>query len=244
MDFCVPLDDTVDFRLDKSERNNQNNDGAVQPQRSSHSILSDLWSIAWSDLRLRTVDCLHRRSSEWFYSLVGNSRWRNPSIFTYVIRHSTLRFTHPTNLCLERTPSIGQNPGFASLFFSIVFLLIGYIIGGVFVELHQQFDIKIEYLRKEYVYSALYGSIFYTVLVTLVRESDRLVISCQGEKGLRLFRCLNWMSSATVYRQQLNRRRSWDVTSELASSSVRTCVFWLVFPLHYSWLSFGAINID
>lgn len=108
-----------------------------------------------------------------------------------MIRHSTLRFTHPANLCLERTPSIGQNPGFASLFFSIVFLLIGYIIGGVFVELHQQFDIKIEYLRKEYVYSALYGSIFYTVLVTLVRESGRLVISCERGKDLRLFRCPN-----------------------------------------------------
>jgi hypothetical protein len=101
-----------------------------------------------------------------------------------VIRHSTLRFTRPGNVRLERSSSTGQNRGFDSLFFSIVFLLVGYVIGGLFVELHQQFDIKTEYLRKEYVYSALYGSIFYTVLVTLVSESDRRVLCCESEDDL------------------------------------------------------------
>jgi hypothetical protein len=72
---------------------------------------------------------------------------------------------------LERLFLLGFRHGFASLFFSIIVLLTGYISGGIFIELERNFHIDDSYLGKEYLYSMLYGGILYTALVTLVSET-------------------------------------------------------------------------
>ncbi len=69
---------------------------------------------------------------------------------------------------LELLSSLGRKYGFVLLFISSIFLIFGYIIGGIFIEINQRFNINIIYLRKEYIYSIVYGALFYTALVTLV----------------------------------------------------------------------------
>ena len=65
---------------------------------------------------------------------------------------------------------MGRKRGLYFLFISIFFLLIGYIIGGILLEINQRFDHNIPYIRTEYIYSIVYGALFYTALVTLVRH--------------------------------------------------------------------------
>lgn len=74
-----------------------------------------------------------------------------------------------------RLATLGRVYGFYSLFLSITFLIFGYLIGGIIVDLDEQFNIRIDYLRKEYLYSILYGAIFYTTLVTLVKQKHNFV---------------------------------------------------------------------
>jgi hypothetical protein len=69
---------------------------------------------------------------------------------------------------LELLSSLGRKYGFALLFISIIFLIVGYIIGGILIQINQQSNINTIYIRKEYIYSIVYGALFYTALVTLV----------------------------------------------------------------------------
>lgn len=70
---------------------------------------------------------------------------------------------------LELLTSIGRKYGFAFLFISIAFLLIGYLLGGTLIQITQQRKTSVIYLEKEYIYSFVYGALLYTALVTLVR---------------------------------------------------------------------------
>jgi len=70
---------------------------------------------------------------------------------------------------LETISLLGRKYGFYFIFFSIFFLLIGYIIGGIFIEMNRKFDNNLFYIHTEYIYSIVYGALFYTALVTLVR---------------------------------------------------------------------------
>ncbi len=69
---------------------------------------------------------------------------------------------------LELLSSLGRKYGFALLFISIIFLIVGYIIGGILIQINQQSNINTIYIHKEYIYSIVYGALFYTALVTLV----------------------------------------------------------------------------
>lgn len=71
-------------------------------------------------------------------------------------------------MVLELLSSIGRKYGFAFLLVSIVFLLIGYLIGGALIQIIEQWNLKEIYLEKEYIYSIVYGALLYTALVTLV----------------------------------------------------------------------------
>ncbi|CAF1248062.1 unnamed protein product [Adineta steineri] len=66
--------------------------------------------------------------------------------------------------------SLGRKLGFGFLFFSVVFLILGYIIGGILTGINQQFTINFIYIPKEYIYAMVYGALFYTALVTLIPE--------------------------------------------------------------------------
>jgi hypothetical protein len=69
---------------------------------------------------------------------------------------------------LEILSSLGRKHSFVLLFISSIFLIIGYSIGGIFIQINQQYNINIIYIHKEYIYSIVYGALFYTALVTLV----------------------------------------------------------------------------
>ena len=66
---------------------------------------------------------------------------------------------------------VDRTDALSSSVFSVGFLLVGYIVGGIIIEFHQQFSVQSEYLEKEYIYSIVYGSIVYTALVTLVKKT-------------------------------------------------------------------------
>ncbi|CAF4294026.1 unnamed protein product [Rotaria sp. Silwood2] len=66
--------------------------------------------------------------------------------------------------------SMGRKRGLFFLIISIFFLLLGYLIGGILMEINQRFDNNIVYIRTEYIYSIVYGALFYTALVTLIPE--------------------------------------------------------------------------
>lgn len=65
---------------------------------------------------------------------------------------------------------MGKKRGLFFLVISIFFLLLGYIIGGTLMETNQRFGNKILLIRTEYIYAIVYGALFYTALVTLVRQ--------------------------------------------------------------------------
>jgi Na+-driven multidrug efflux pump len=66
---------------------------------------------------------------------------------------------------------MGRRRGLLLLLLSTAFLLLGYLLGGLLIELNQRNDNQLPYIRKEYIYSLVYGALFYTALVTLVRRS-------------------------------------------------------------------------
>jgi hypothetical protein len=71
---------------------------------------------------------------------------------------------------LETISSLGRKRGLFFPLISTVFLLLGYIIGGIFIEINRRFDTdNLVYIQTEYIYSIVYGALFYTALVTLVR---------------------------------------------------------------------------
>jgi hypothetical protein len=51
-----------------------------------------------------------------------------------------------------------------------LFLLIGYILGGIITEINRKFPHHFFSIRTEYIYSIVYGALFYTALVTLVSK--------------------------------------------------------------------------
>jgi len=70
---------------------------------------------------------------------------------------------------LETISSLGRKYGLYLLIISIFFLLIGYIIGGILIECNRKSGNSLFYIQPEYIYSIVYGALFYTALVTLVR---------------------------------------------------------------------------
>jgi hypothetical protein len=64
---------------------------------------------------------------------------------------------------LELISSFDRKRGFVFIFFSVIFLLLGYIIGASLIQFIQH-----GYTAKEYIYSVVYGALFYTALVTMV----------------------------------------------------------------------------
>lgn len=54
--------------------------------------------------------------------------------------------------------------------------MLGYIIGGILIEINQQSNWNVAYIRREYIYSIVYGALFYTALVTLVRRRNLLFL--------------------------------------------------------------------
>lgn len=71
---------------------------------------------------------------------------------------------------LETISSLGRKRGLYFIIISFIFLLLGYIIGGLLIELNRKFHNNLFFLRIEYIYSIVYGALFYTALVTLVRN--------------------------------------------------------------------------
>ena len=68
--------------------------------------------------------------------------------------------------------SLGRKSSWIFLFLSLVALLLGYILGGILAEINWRFAYHhFSYIRTEYIYSIIYGVLFYTALVTLVRNS-------------------------------------------------------------------------
>lgn len=72
---------------------------------------------------------------------------------------------------LETISTMGRRRGLLLLLISIVFLLLGYLLGGLLIEVNRRTDNQLPYIRKEYIYSFLYGALFYTALVTLVSRT-------------------------------------------------------------------------
>jgi len=66
--------------------------------------------------------------------------------------------------------ALGRKQGFGFLFISILFLILGYVIGGMLIQMNEQTITNTVYTRKEYIYSIVYGALFYTALVTLIPE--------------------------------------------------------------------------
>ncbi|CAF0895566.1 unnamed protein product [Adineta steineri] len=66
--------------------------------------------------------------------------------------------------------SMGRQRGLFLLLVSIFFLLFGYVIGGFLIEAGRQSKDSLWYIRTEYIYSIVYGALFYTALVTLIPE--------------------------------------------------------------------------
>lgn len=69
----------------------------------------------------------------------------------------------------ETISQLGRKFGLYFLVTSIFFLLLGYGLGGFLLELNRRTNDRYIYLRTEYIYSIVYGALFYTALVTLVR---------------------------------------------------------------------------
>ena len=76
-------------------------------------------------------------------------------------------------LLLEFMAFSDRKYGFSSLYFSVVFLLLGYMFGGIVIRLNEQLNSGIEYLSKEYIYSMVYGALLYTALVILVSDEGQ-----------------------------------------------------------------------
>ncbi|UJR22577.1 hypothetical protein I4U23_025624 [Adineta vaga] len=66
--------------------------------------------------------------------------------------------------------TVSRKHGLFLLLISIVFLLSGYLLGGLLIEINQRNDINLVFIQKEYIYSIVYGALFYTALVTLIPE--------------------------------------------------------------------------
>ena len=81
--------------------------------------------------------------------------------------------------------------GFSSLYFSTVFLLLGYMFGGIAIRINEQFNDGIAYLSKEYIYSMVYGALLYTALVILVSAKARQARAERSIESLLCFRYLN-----------------------------------------------------
>jgi hypothetical protein len=112
-------------------------------------------------------------------------------------------------LILDLLSSLGRKLGFAFLFFSVVFLILGYVIGGVLTGINEQFSVNSAYIPKEYIYSIVYGALFYTALVTLV--SVQLIIERIHDETL--FRYLNSMILVNIYKHlylRVNNRPKTD----------------------------------
>ncbi|CAF1496238.1 unnamed protein product [Adineta ricciae] len=65
---------------------------------------------------------------------------------------------------------MSRQRGVFLLLISIVFLLCGYLTGGFLIELNRRPGINLFFIEKEYIYSIVYGALFYTALVTLIPE--------------------------------------------------------------------------
>jgi len=65
---------------------------------------------------------------------------------------------------------LGRKRGLFFLLLSIIFLLLGYSLCGLFMKINRRQDDFLEFFRTEYVYSIVYGALFYTALVTLIPE--------------------------------------------------------------------------
>ena len=70
--------------------------------------------------------------------------------------------------CSETISQLGRKLGLYFLLVSIVFLLLGYGLGGSLLEVNRRTNDSFVYIRTEYIYSIVYGALFYTALVTLV----------------------------------------------------------------------------
>jgi len=75
---------------------------------------------------------------------------------------SVLIFSEGFRRHSQTISSLGRKNGLYFVIISIIFLLLGYIIGGILIS-HL-------YIRIEYIYSIVYGALFYTALVTLIPE--------------------------------------------------------------------------
>lgn len=74
-------------------------------------------------------------------------------------------------LDLETISSLGRKSSWIFLLLSFISLLLGYILGGILAEINWRFaSDHFPYIRTEYIYSIIYGVLFYTALVTLVRS--------------------------------------------------------------------------
>lgn len=78
---------------------------------------------------------------------------------------------------LETISQLGRKRGLFFLLLSIIFLLLGYSLCGLFMKINRRQDDFLEFFRTEYVYSIVYGALFYTALVTLVSAYFSLLIS-------------------------------------------------------------------
>ncbi len=86
---------------------------------------------------------------------------------------------------LETISSLGRKHGLSFIFISIFFLLLGYIIGGILIEINREFNHNFVYIHTEYIYAILYGASFYTALVTLVK-----ILSLRDVEYLNFLLCL------------------------------------------------------
>ena len=143
-----------------------------EKRKTLDSIVFDLRFVLRFYLRMRIIDDLCLWSIHRFRSFADDFQRRISTIFTWA--KTLARRSHRPPV-LARLATLGRVYGFYSLFLSITFVIFGYLIGGIIVDLDEQFNIRIEYLRKEYLYSVLYGAIFYTTLVTLVRAANSFI---------------------------------------------------------------------
>ena len=72
---------------------------------------------------------------------------------------------------LETLSIMSRQRGVFLLLISIVFLLCGYLMGGFLIELNRRPNRNLFFIEKEYIYSIVYGALFYTALVTLVKKN-------------------------------------------------------------------------
>ncbi|CAM2726371.1 unnamed protein product [Rotaria socialis] len=157
-------DDEINSQSNQTPLNNNNNNKSASHHHHHHSENE----LPHQTRNLIVYHIINDFSNDVIYGCVLSTALAHDRLIGLVL--SLMVFSEGFRRHSQAISSMGRKRGLFFLLISIFFLLLGYLIGGILVEFNQRFDNNLRYIRTEYIYSIVYGALFYTALVTLIPE--------------------------------------------------------------------------